>query len=114
MYILITRDTHNGTFATRTFNTEQDVLTVLRDEMLDAVKRFSDDETDYDMVTELFGLMPYIEQGYTHEMMFAVCSAEVSRTFEGHLHMEAECSDRDEDPVYEWFVDYINPTAPTN
>ena len=34
MYVLITRDVYNGTFATRTFDTEQDVLTVLRDEML--------------------------------------------------------------------------------
>ena len=46
MYILITRDTYNGTFVTRTFSTEQDVLTVLRDEMLDAVKRYPNDKSD--------------------------------------------------------------------
>ena len=66
MYILITRDTYNGTFVTRTFSTEQDVLTVLRDEMLDAVKRYPNDKSDYDMVMDLFDILPSVEPGFTH------------------------------------------------
>lgn len=114
MYILITKDTYNGTFATRTFSTEQDVLTVLRDEMLDAVKRYPNDKSDYDMVMDLFDILPSVEPGFTRTRAHIFGDAEISRTLGGHIHMEADHVDKDEDTMYEWFVDYINPTNVTN
>lgn len=118
MYILITRDTYNGTFVTRTFNTEQDVLTTLHGEMLDTVKHYSNNEADYDKVTDLFNTLSSVEPGFirTRTQAFddAYSYVEMSRTLGGRIHVEAECSDKDEDTVYEWFVDYIDPSTITN
>ena len=118
MHILITRDTYNGTFATRTFDTEQDVLTVLRDEMLDTVKHYSNNEADYDKVADVFDTLPSVEPGFTRTRTQAFDNVysyvEMSRTLGGRIHVEAECSDKDEDTVYEWFVDYIDPSTITN
>lgn len=119
MYILLTRDTYNGTFATRTFNTEQDVLTALRDEMLDTVKNYSNNEADYDTVTELFDTLSSVEPGFVRTRTCAFdggvdCYVEMSRTLGGRIHAEAEFADKDEDTVDEWFVDYVDPTNVTN
>lgn len=118
MYILITRDTYNGTFTTRTFDTEQDVLTVLRDEILDTVKHYSNDEADYDKVTDLFDTLPSVEPGFTRTRTQAFDGVysyvEMSRTLGGRIHVEAECSDKDEDTIYEWFADHIDLTTITN
>lgn len=118
MYILITRDTYNGTFVTRTFNTEHDMLTALYDEMLDTVKHYSNNEADYDKVTDLFNTLSSVEPGFTRTRTQAFDNVysyvEMSRTLGGRIHVEAECSDKDEDTVYEWFVDYIDPSTITN
>ena len=118
MYILITRDTYNGTFATRTFNTEQDVLTTLHGEMLDTVKHYSNNEADYDKVADVFDTLPSVEPGFTRTRTQAFDNVysyvEMSRTLGGRIHVEAECSDKDEDTIHEWFVDYIDPSTITN
>lgn len=118
MYILLTRDTYNGTFAIRTFNTEQDVLTALRDEMLDTVKNYSNNEADYDTVTELFDTLSSVDPGFvrtrTHAFDNLYGYVEMSRTLGGRIHVEVACADNDEDTVDEWFVDYIDPTNVTN
>lgn len=119
MYVLLTRDTYNGTFATRTFNTEQDVLTALRDEMLDTVEHYSNNEADYDTVIELFDTLSSVDPGFVRTRTCAFDGGvdsyvEMSRTLGGRIHAEAECADKYEDTIYEWFVDYIDPTTVTN
>lgn len=118
MYILITRDTYKGTFATRTFSTEQDVLTALRDEMLDTVKNYSKNESDYDTVVELFDTLPSVDPGFVRTRTCAFDNVygyvEMSRTLGGRIHVEVACADKDEDTVDEWYVDYVDPTNVTN
>ena len=63
------------------------------------------------MVMDLFDTLPSVEPGFTRTRTHIFGYAEISRTLGGHINMEA---DKDEDVMYEWFVDYIDPTAPTN